>query len=109
MANTVKPRVKVPKTAAAGEIITIKTLISHKMESGQRKATDGSLIPRKIINHFKAEFAGATVFEVDIAPGISANPFFSFNARVHESGEFHFTWTDDDGSVYEATKSITVS
>ncbi len=109
MANKIKPRVKVPKTATAGEIITIKTLISHKMESGQRKAKDGSLIPRKILNHFKAEFAGTIIFEAEIAPGISANPFFSFNARVQESGEFHFTWTDDDGSIYEAKKSITVS
>lgn len=104
-----KPRVKVPKKASAGDVITIKTLISHKMESGQRKGKDGNLIPRKIINHFKAEFAGQTVFEAQIEPGVSANPFLSFSAKVMESGEFQFTWTDDDGSVYEAKKSITVS
>jgi len=109
MASANKPRVKVPKKAAAGDIITIKTLISHKMESGQRKDKDGAAIPRKIINHFKAEFAGQTVFETVIEPGMSANPFLSFSAKVQESGDFQFTWTDDDGSVYEASKSITVS
>jgi len=50
MASGVKPRVKVPKKAAAGDVITIKTLISHKMESGQRKDKEGNVIPRSIIN-----------------------------------------------------------
>ena len=104
-----KPRVKVPKSASAGDVITIKTLISHKMESGRRKdKKTGELIPRKIINAFKADFNGATVFEAALEPAISANPYIQFTAKVMESGEFHFSWTDDDGSVYEAKKSITV-
>lgn len=104
-----KPRVKVPKTASAGEIITIKTLISHKMESGQRKDKKGQPIPRKIINNFKAAFNGNLVFETDIQPAVSANPYIQFKVKVPETGEFKFTWTDDDGSVYETTKKITVS
>lgn len=104
-----KPRVKVPKKAAKDEIITIKTLISHKMESGQRKdKKTGEIIPRKIINKFTAAFNGETVFEVDIEPSVSSNPYFQFNVRVPESGEFKFTWVDDDGSVYETSKSIKV-
>ena len=104
-----KPRVKVPKSASAGDVITIKTLISHKMESGQRKdKKSGELIPRKIINAFKADFNGKTVFSAALEPAISANPYIQFTAKVMESGEFHFTWTDDDGTVYEAKKSITV-
>jgi len=106
---TAKPRVKVPKKASIGDIITIKTLISHKMESGRRKnKKTGELIPRKIINAFKADFNGATVFEATLEPAISANPYIQFTTKVMESGEFHFVWTDDDGSVYEAKKSITV-
>ena len=101
-----KPRVKVPKTAAAGDIITIKTLISHKMESGQRKDGDGNPIPRKIINSFKCEFNGKPVFSCDLDPAISANPYFEFNARVDEAGTFKFTWTDDDGTVTETEQSI---
>ena len=104
-----KPRVKVPKSASAGYIITIKTLISHKMESGRRKdKKSGELIARKIINAFKADFNGKTVFSVALEPAISANPYIQFTTKVMESGEFHFTWTDDDGTVYEAKKSITV-
>lgn len=104
-----KPRVKVPKTAAKDEVITIKTLISHKMESGQRKdKKTGDIIPRKIINKFTAAFNGETVFEVDIEPAVSSNPYFQFNVRVPESGEFTFIWVDDDGSVYETSKKIKV-
>jgi len=109
MAKGVKPRVKVPKTAAAGETITIKTLISHKMESGQRKDADGNKIPRSIINRFVAEFNGETVIDVALEPAISTNPYFAFDAVVPETGEFKFTWYDDDGSVYDTAKKITVS
>lgn len=104
-----KPRVKVPKTAAAGDIIKIKTLISHTMESGQRKDKEGNVIPRKIINKFVCEFNGNTVFSADIDPAVAANPYFEFRAKVMESGTFKFIWTDDDGTVTETEKSIEVS
>lgn len=108
MAEGVKPRVKVPKTATAGEAITIKTLISHQMESGQRKDEDGNTIPRSIINRFVVDFNGQNVIDVTMEPAISTNPYFEFEATVPESGEFSFTWYDDDGSVYEEKKSIEV-
>ena len=106
MASGVKPRVKVPKKAAAGDVITIKTLISHKMESGQRKDGDGNLVPRSIINRFTADFNGQNVIDVLIEPAVSTNPFFEFEAVVPEAGEFQFTWYDDDGTVYETGKKI---
>ena len=109
MADNVKPRVRVPKTAAAGETITIKTLISHTMESGQRKDKEGNLIPRSIINRFVVDFNGQNVIDVTLEPAISTNPYFQFDATVPEAGEFTFTWYDDDGSVYTETKSIDVS
>jgi len=108
MASGVKPRVKVPKKAAAGDVITIKTLISHKMESGQRKDKEGNVIPRSIINRFTCDFNGENVVDVMLEPAISTNPFFEFEAKVPEAGEFQFTWYDDDGSVYEANKSIAI-
>jgi sulfur-oxidizing protein SoxZ len=103
-----RPRVKVPRSASAGEVITIKTLINHPMESGQRKDDAGNPIPRKIINKFSCTFNGEEVVTVDMEPAISANPYFEFQAKVPETGEFKFTWVDDDGSVYEETKSIEV-
>ena len=109
MASGVRPRVKVPRSASAGETITIKTLISHPMESGQRKDSDGNTIPRSIINRFVVDFNGENVLDVKMEPAISTNPYFEFEATVPESGDFHFTWYDDDGSVYEDTQTIEVS
>ena len=108
MADGVKPRVKAPKKAAAGEVVTIKTLISHTMESGQRKDKNGNVIPRSIINRFTAEYNGNSVIDITLEPSISTNPYFEFDATVPEAGEFKFTWYDDDGSVYEDTKSVAV-
>lgn len=104
-----KPRVRVPKTASAGETIVIKTLINHVMESGQRKDSSGNVIPRQIINRFVCEFNGQVVIDVDIQPAVATNPYFEFEAVVPESGEFTFTWYDDDGSVYTETSAVEVS
>ena len=103
-----KPRVKVPKSASAGEVVTIKTLISHEMESGQRKDADGNVIPRQIINKFTCEFNGVKVFECDLDPAVSANPYFEFTAKVPESGTFKFTWVDDNGETYTDEHPIEV-
>lgn len=104
-----KPRVKVPKSAAKDEVISIKTLISHDMESGQRKdRKTGEIVPRKIINKFTATFNGKPVFEADWNPAISANPYQSFFYKASETGEFTFTWKDDDGSEYTAKNKLTV-
>ena len=109
MATTPTPRVRVPPTAKPGEMIEIKTLISHEMESGQRKDAAGAVIPRKIINKFTAAFNGKTVFEADWNPAISANPYQSFFYKAAESGDFTFVWKDDDGSEYKATNKLTVA
>lgn len=109
MAENVKPRVKVPKTASAGEVVTIKTLISHPMESGQRKDAEGKIIPREIINRFTCDFNGKNVIDMTLEPAISTNPYIEFDAKVDASGEFKFTWYDDDGSVYEDSQKIDVS
>ena len=109
MATAPTPRVRVPPTAKPGEMIEIKTLISHEMESGQRKDAAGAVIPRKIINKFTAAFNGKTVFEADWNPSISANPYQSFFYKAAESGDFTFVWKDDDGSEYKATNKLTVA
>lgn len=107
---TPKPRVRVPKTASKGEIIEIKTLISHPMETGLRKdRKTGDLIPRKIINKFVCSYNGNEVFSADLHPAISANPYMSFFVKVEQSGEMEFKWVDDDGSVYSEKSKVTVN
>ena len=104
-----KPRIKLPSSARKGDVIEIKTLIAHVMETGLRKDQDGKVIPRKIINKFTAEFNGKPVFSADIEPAVAANPYMQFTARVEESGTFRFTWVDDDGTVTTAEQPIAVT
>ena len=104
-----RPRLKLPGQAKKGEVIEIKTLMPHIMESGQRKDKNGKTIPRKIINKFTCEFNGKPVFSADLDPAIAANPYLQFTAKVEESGTFKFTWTEDGGAVVTAEEKITVS
>jgi sulfur-oxidizing protein SoxZ len=104
-----KPRLRVPGEAKKGEVIVIRTLIPHPMETGLRKDADGKIIPRKIINKFDCEFNGKPVISMDLEPAIAANPYVQFTAKVEESGTFTFAWTDDDGTVTTAAEKITVS
>ena len=107
MSNPV-PRVRAPSKAKVGEIVEIKSLISHEMESGQRRDSAGKVLPRKIINKLTASFNGRVFFEADWHPAISANPYQSFFFKATESGEFKFAWKDDDGSEYTSTSKIAV-
>ena len=107
MADT--PKIRVPKTAKKGELIEIKTLMPHIMESGQRKDKDGKTIPRKIINKFVAEFDGKPVFSATLEPAVAANPYLQFTAKLEASGTFKFSWTDDDGTVTTAESKIDVA
>ena len=93
-----KPRVKLPDAAKVGDVIEVKTLISHVMETGQRKTPEGQAIPRNIINAFSVKFAGNEVFKAELHPGISANPYLSFFMKVPGPGEFEFTWVEDGGN-----------
>ncbi len=105
----VKPRIKLDKKQAKkGELVEVKALVAHVMETGLRKDASGNTIPRKIINKFTCTFNGKPVFSADLEPAIAANPYLQFYAKVEESGTFRFAWTDDDGTVTTAEQSITV-
>lgn len=104
-----RPRVRVQRTASAGEAVEIKTLITHPMETGHRRDTDGTLVPRRIIERFICDFNGVRVIDMHIHGGVSANPYFEFWATVNESGTFTFEWHDESGDVYTDSANITVS
>lgn len=95
----VKPRIKLPETIKAGDIIEIKALIQHVMETGNRKNADGTPIARNIIHTFKARFEGQEVFAADFGSGIAANPFIAFFMKVPGPGELELTWIDDGGAT----------
>ena len=94
---TSRPRVKLPDTMSSGEIIEVKALITHVMETGNRKDADGKPIPRNIIHTFIASYAGTQIFKAEFGSGVSANPFLSFFMKVPGPGELEIVWIDDQG------------
>jgi sulfur-oxidizing protein SoxZ len=108
MSDDIKPRIRMPATAKKGDVIEIKTLITHPMESGQRKDAEGKLVPRLIVNAFDATYNGKPVISAKLEPAVSANPYMSFFVRVEESGTLKFTWTDDQKQSWTTESKIEV-
>ena len=100
--------INVPKTAKRGQVIEIKTLVSHPMETGFRPDNRGGLIPREIISRLVCTYNGEEIFRAELHPAIAANPFIAFTTVATESGEIAFTWTDDGGRTRREAVQITV-
>jgi sulfur-oxidizing protein SoxZ len=109
MSEDIRPRIRLPRSARAGEAVLVKTLVNHEMETGQRRDASGAVIPRRILNRFTCEYNGRMVVDFALEPAISANPYLEFEAVVDQSGEFVFTWYDDDGTVHVHRQEMTVS
>jgi sulfur-oxidizing protein SoxZ len=105
MASTL---VNVPPKAKRGDIIEIKTLTSHIMETGFRRIAAGDVVPRDIITNFSCRYNGTEIFRADFFPAIAANPYVSFFTVARESGKFEFEWIGDNGFSTTASAQITV-
>jgi sulfur-oxidizing protein SoxZ len=97
-----------PKRARRGEIIEIRTLAGHSMETGFRRTQLGELIPRNIITRFTCSYNGVEVFSADLHPAVAANPLIAFSTVATESGTLEFRWSGDNGFSAAHTASITV-
>ena len=100
--------INVPARARRGEIIEIKTLVSHPMETGYRRTQLGAPIPRDIIRRFVCTYNGTEVFSADLHPAIAANPFITFSTVATESGTLTFQWTGDNGFSLTESAAIRV-
>ena len=100
--------INVPPTAAFGEIIEIKTLLAHPMETGYRVGLGGEIIPRDIIQTFTCSYNGVEIYRADFSPAIAANPFLTFHTVAVATGTLEFRWTGDNDFELVQTASITV-
>jgi len=100
--------INVPARAKRGDIIEIKTLMSHIMETGYRRTAAGDLVPRNIVTSFTCRYNGKEIFRADLFPAIAANPFLSFFTVAQDSGKFEFEWIGDNGFSETASASIVV-
>src|SRR5450631_2076166 len=100
--------INVPPRARRGDVIEIKTLMSHIMETGYRRTAEGKLVSRDIITSFPCRYNSVEIFRADLFPAIAANPFITFFTIATESGKFDFEWVGDRGFTETASASITV-
>lgn len=101
-------RVQIPKEARRGELIEVRIVIQHPMETGYRHDDVGHLVKRNVINAFSCRYNGEEVFRADLSSGISANPYFHFYTVAEASGELEFSWIDDEGIRGLERQSIVV-
>lgn len=102
-------RIAAPKQAKRGEVMELKAVIQHDMESGYRRDTYGRQIPRLILVRFECLYNGEPVFRAQFFPAIAANPFVSFHTKATESGTLEFVWVDQDGRRYARSVQLEVS
>ncbi len=101
-------RLSVPETASKDEVIEVKALIQHPMESGFRRGSRGEVIEQNIIVRFDCMYNDRLVFASDFHPSVSANPFLSFHTIARESGTLVFTWTDQHGESWSESTQIEI-
>ena len=102
-------RIQIPRQAKRGEVIEIRVLIQHSMETGFRHDDVGRLIKRNVINAFSCRYNGVEVFSADLSSGIAANPYLQFYTVAEANGNLEFTWVDDDGVQGSERQPIAVS
>ena len=104
--------ITMPKTAKRGEVIEIRTLIAHPMETGYRPGEDGAIQPRNLIRRLSCRYFDGQddveVFSAELFPAVAANPFISFFTVATASGTIEFKWTGDNGFSQTETANITV-
>lgn len=101
-------RVRIPERAGPGEVVEIRTLVSHPMETGFRIDSRGRRVPRHILKRFTCHYAGREIFTMTLGPGIAANPYLTFRFVADVSGPVELRWEGDDGSVIEASGQLEV-
>lgn len=105
-----KPRIWISnRTPAKGSVVTVKTMVTHPMETGMRKDAQSVVIPRNIIERFECTLAGELLMSWQLDTAISQNPYLEFKFIAQKSGELKMLWVADDGARIEVIETITVS
>jgi sulfur-oxidizing protein SoxZ len=99
----------VPARASRGEVIEVRAIVQHPMESGFRVDAMGRTLPRDIVRRVEARLNGALVFAADLHPANAANPYLAFFVRVEEAGELQVSWRGDNGFAHSESARIALA
>ncbi|MDP1741493.1 MAG: thiosulfate oxidation carrier complex protein SoxZ [Polaromonas sp.] len=86
------------RAQAQGDKTTVRVLVSHEMESGQRKDAAGKTVPAWFIQNIVATHNGKTVMSAQWGPAVSKNPYLQFSFKGAKAGDkLAVSWTDNKG------------
>ena len=102
-------KVAVPELALAGEVVTVRTVITHPMETGLRLDEFNAYVPLRIIQRFICTLNGEMVFAMKLEPAIATNPYLSFRMIARKSGVLAFERQDSTGAVFTNTSLLQVT
>ena len=96
------------RAKAEGDVVDVKVLFGHEMETGQRKDANGNVIPAHFIQTVSATYKDRTVLSAQWGPAVSKNPFLAFKFKGGAQGEkIKITWVDNKGATRTDEASIT--
>ena len=96
------------RAQAAGDKVTVRVLMNHEMETGQRKDTSGKVVPAWFIQEVTAQHNGKPVLTAQWGPSVSKNPFLQFAVKGGKAGDkISVSWKDNKGDT--RTDEATVS
>ena len=96
------------RAQVSGDKATVRVLMSHEMETGQRKDSSGKTIPAWFIQEVSASLNGKPVFSAQWGPAVAKNPFLQFNVKGAKAGDkISISWIDNKGD--KRTDEATVS
>jgi sulfur-oxidizing protein SoxZ len=105
-----KPRIRIDKrTVSKGDVVEVQALVSHLMETGERKDGSGVLVPRRILKKFSCDADGQEIFAANLTPAIAANPYIRFKFKPQRSVRLLLTWIDDNETKIVAEEKIIVT
>lgn len=107
--TAVRALLRVPDTARPGDLMEVRLLMQHPMETGFRPDAGGRTVPRNILRRIEARFEGELVFAADLFPAITANPYIAFPLRATKTGTLAVTIEGDHGALQRETALITVA
>lgn len=85
----------------------IRVLMTHPMETGQRKGPDGKLVPMHFIQNVTVKVNGKTRVESEISQGVSRNPVFSFRLKGGAKGDkIQVSWLDNKGETNQTEAAV---
>jgi sulfur-oxidizing protein SoxZ len=105
----VAARIQIAEGAKRGDLVEVRILIQHAMETGFRRDDVGEAIPANTVKELVCRYNGIEVFRAELFPGISANPYLQFYTVADTSGELVFEWADDAGGKWSERAEIRVA